>query len=111
MILLEKLDAFQKLVFANLQGYSSNECRIAALVPLVEESNGIYLFLISMLTAMHMSKLVFALTIPVIGSVEVLAPLRDKFNQGHYALFQFYYNCNTNKYLSSLITIPKFSQV
>jgi type IV secretory pathway VirB10-like protein len=48
--------------------------------------------------------------IPVIGSVEVLAPLRDRFNQSHYALYQFYYSCNGNKYLSSLITIPKISQ-
>jgi len=100
IILLDKLDAFQKLIFNNLQGYNSNECRISALVPLVEESYGIYQFLVSMLTAMHM----------IIGSVEVLAPLREKFNQGHYALFQFYCQCTSQKYLASLITIPKLSQ-
>lgn len=53
--LLGNLDTFQKLIFGSLQGYGGNECRIAALVPLVEESHGIYQFLVSMMTAMHMS--------------------------------------------------------
>ena len=50
-----KLDTFQKIVFANLRTGTNNECRIAALVPLIEESYGIYQFLVSMLTAMHQS--------------------------------------------------------
>ncbi|KAI9011326.1 ANTH domain-containing protein [Gaertneriomyces semiglobifer] len=98
--LLDKLDSLQKLIFANFRPTSTNEARIAALVPLVEESHGIYQFLVNMLTAMHQ----------IIGSVEVLAPLRDKFKAGHYALLQFYYECSTLKYLTSLITVPKLPQ-
>lgn len=52
-----------------MRAYGANEARIAALVPIVEESDGIYKFIVSMMTAMHM----------IIGSVEVLEGLRDKF--------------------------------
>ncbi|KAJ3079750.1 sla2 Src-like adaptor 2 [Quaeritorhiza haematococci] len=100
LTLLEKLDGFQNMIFTNFRGTSTNEARIAALVPLVEESYGIYQFLVSMLTAMHQ----------IIGSVEVLAPLREKFNAGHYAMFKFYYECSNLKYLTSLITVPRLSQ-
>jgi huntingtin-interacting protein 1-related protein len=53
--LLEKIDSFQKHVFSNLRTFGNNEARIAALVPLVEESFGIYQFIVSMMTAMHNS--------------------------------------------------------
>ncbi|KAJ3318474.1 sla2 Src-like adaptor 2 [Boothiomyces sp. JEL0866] len=83
--LLEKIHKFQKLVFSNLRSYGGhNEARIGALVPLVEESY-------------------------VIGSVEVLGPLRDSFKTHHYELVQFYSDCNQIRYLTSLISIPKLS--
>ncbi|CAG8482347.1 11034_t:CDS:10, partial [Racocetra fulgida] len=53
MNLQDQIDSFQKLVIAQFRGLSNNECRIASLVPLVEESHGIYKFLTSMLRAMH----------------------------------------------------------
>lgn len=40
----------------------------------------------------------------------MLAPLRETFNHGHYAMFQFYYQCSNLRYLASLITIPKLPQ-
>ncbi|KAJ3333100.1 sla2 Src-like adaptor 2 [Blyttiomyces sp. JEL0837] len=55
---------------------------------------------VKMLMAMHQ----------IIGSVEVLAPLREKFNQSHYALYKFYYECSGLKYLTSLIAIPKLDK-
>ncbi|KAI8903284.1 ANTH domain-containing protein [Gorgonomyces haynaldii] len=97
--LLGKLDSFQKLLFSNLRAVGNNEARISALVPLVEESHGLYQFVVSMMSAMHQ----------IIGSVEVLAPLRQKFNQSHYQLLQFYEDCNGLRYLTSLIAIPKLS--
>lgn len=97
--LLSKIDKFQKNVFMNLRDYGNNEGRIAAFVPLVEESFGIYQFIISMMTAMH----------NIIGSVEVLGPLRDSFKHHHYQLAQFYEDCRGLHYLNSLITIPKLS--
>lgn len=56
MTLQDQIDAFQKLVFSHFQTGTNNECRISALVPLVQESYGIYKFITSMLRAMHTSK-------------------------------------------------------
>lgn len=56
MTLQDQIDAFQKLIFSHFRGGANNECRIAALVPLVQESYGIYKFITSMLRAMHTSK-------------------------------------------------------
>ena len=62
---------------------------------------------------MHQSKIVllefFEISI-VIGSIEVLAPLRERFNVSHYALFKFYNECATIRYLTTLITIPTLTQ-
>lgn len=55
MTLQDQIDAFQKLIFSHFRGGANNECRIAALVPLVQESYGIYKFITSMLRAMHTS--------------------------------------------------------
>jgi hypothetical protein len=56
MVLQDKVDSFQKLVFQHFRPASNNECRIAALVPMVEESYGIYKFVMSMLIALHKCK-------------------------------------------------------
>lgn len=53
MNLQDQIETFQKLVFAHFRGSQNNECRISALVPLVQESYGIYKFITSMLRAMH----------------------------------------------------------
>lgn len=53
MNLQDQIETFQKLVFANFRSGQNNECRISALVPLVQESYGIYKFITSMLRAMH----------------------------------------------------------
>ncbi|KAJ3417166.1 sla2 Src-like adaptor 2 [Chytridiales sp. JEL 0842] len=98
--LIKKINKMATVVFDNFRPGVGNECRIAALVPLVEESYGIYQFLVNMLTAMHQ----------IIGSPEVLAPLRENFNQSHYALYKFYYECSGIRYLTSLITIPKLDK-
>lgn len=57
MTLQDQIESFQKLIFANFRGSTTNECRIAALVPLVKESFGIYKFITSMLRAMHRREL------------------------------------------------------
>lgn len=56
MTLQDQIDTFQKLIFAHFRGGANNECRISALVPLVQESYGIYKFITSMLRAMHTSE-------------------------------------------------------
>ncbi|KAK9728227.1 sla2 Src-like adaptor 2 [Basidiobolus ranarum] len=100
MNLQDRIDRFQKLIFRTFRPISDNECRISALVPLVEESYGIYEFATRMLMAMHRR----------IESHEPLEPLRSRFNAQHYSLRQFYHECSTIKYLTSLITIPKLPQ-
>lgn len=56
MTLQDRIDQFQKLIFSHFRHVGSNECRISSLVPLVQESYGIYKFITSMLRAMHSSK-------------------------------------------------------
>ncbi|KAJ1794028.1 sla2 Src-like adaptor 2 [Coemansia sp. RSA 1938] len=101
MSLQDRLDEFQKLVFRNFQPASNNECRIAALVPLVEESYGIYKFATHMLIAMHQR---------VDGAEQALEPLRKRYNSQHYALRKFYYECSNLRYLTSLINVPRLPQ-
>lgn len=71
MTLQDQIDAFQKLIFSHFRGSANNECRIAALVPLVQESYGIYKFITSMLRAMHTS------TSPVISVLCMLTRRSD----------------------------------
>ncbi|CRG82897.1 Endocytosis protein end4 [Talaromyces islandicus] len=100
MNLQDQIDTFQKLIFSHFQHGTNNECRISALVPLVQESYGIYKFITSMLRAMHTTT----------GDDEALEPLRSRYNAQHYRLVRFYYECSNLRYLTSLITIPKLPQ-
>ncbi|RUS34823.1 ANTH domain-containing protein [Jimgerdemannia flammicorona] len=100
MNLQDQIDQFQKLIFNHFRSSSNNECRIAALVPLVEESHAIYKFITSMLRAMHRRT----------DSSDALTPLRTRYNAQHYALLKFYYECSNLRYLTSLISVPKLPQ-
>lgn len=100
MNLQDQIDSFQKLIFAHFRSGSNNECRISALVPLVQESYGIYKFATSMLRAMHTQ----------LGDDEALSPLRGRYDAQHYRLVRFYYECSNLRYLTSLITVPKLPQ-
>ncbi|KAF9109594.1 sla2 Src-like adaptor 2 [Mortierella sp. AM989] len=100
MNLQDQIDQFQKLVFTTFRPSSNNECRIAALVPLVEESYAIYKFATSMLRAMHKRT----------NDPEGLVLLRQRYNAQHYALIKFYYECSNLKYLTDLISVPKLPQ-
>ncbi|KAH8703737.1 putative cytoskeleton assembly control protein Sla2 [Talaromyces proteolyticus] len=100
MTLQDQIDIFQKLIFSHFQLGTNNECRISALVPLVQESYGIYKFITSMLRAMHTTT----------GDDEALEPLRSRYDAQHFRLVRFYYECSNLRYLTSLITIPKLPQ-
>src|ERR1700761_7399705 len=100
MTLQDQIDSFQKLIFAHIPPSSHSECRISALVPLVQQSYGIYKFITSMLRAMHTT----------LGDEEVLQPLRGRYDMQHYRLVKFYYECSQLRYLTSLITVPKLPQ-
>lgn len=54
MNLQESIDQMTKIVFSNLRSSASNECRIAVLVPLVEESFGIYKVRLSVDKLLHL---------------------------------------------------------
>ncbi|KAH9883640.1 ANTH-domain-containing protein [Xylariomycetidae sp. FL2044] len=100
MSLQDKIEQFQKLIFSHFRNVGNNECRISAIVPLVQESYGIYKFLTSMLRAMHSTT----------GDNDALEPLRQRYDAQHYRLVKFYYECSNLRYLTSLITIPKLPQ-
>ncbi|KAL0937925.1 cytoskeleton assembly control protein [Colletotrichum truncatum] len=100
MTLQDKIEQFQKLIFSHFRHVGNNECRISSLVPLVQESYGIYKFITSMLRAMHSTT----------GDADVLQPLRERYDAQHYRLVKFYYECSNLRYLTSLITIPKLPQ-
>ena len=88
-------------MFASFRKNLGNECRISALVPLVEESYGIYEFITSMLRAMH----------AVTDDISVYEELRDKYNKQYYQLYKFYYDASALRYLTSLIAIPSLDPV
>ncbi|ANB12196.1 Sla2p [Sugiyamaella lignohabitans] len=96
MNLQDAIDDFQRLVFSSLHSGRSNECKISSLTPMVAESYGIYRFSTSMLRAMHSTA----------GDLEALEPLRSRYHSQHRRLLDFYYDCSSLKYLTSLITIP-----
>ncbi|PHH68378.1 hypothetical protein CDD80_7555 [Ophiocordyceps camponoti-rufipedis] len=100
MVLQDKIEQFQKLIFSHFRNVGNNECRISALVPLVQESYGIYKFITSMMRAMYQ----------MTGDEEALEPLHQRYDAQHYRLVKFYYECSNLRYLTSLITIPKLPQ-
>ncbi|GAB1205745.1 hypothetical protein APSETT445_004424 [Aspergillus pseudonomiae] len=110
MTLQDQIDAFQKLIFSHFQSGTNNECRISALVPLVQESYGIYKFITSMLRAMHTSRRYLPSFCLATGDAEALEPLRGRYDAQHFRLVRFYYECSNLRYLTSLITIPKLPQ-
>lgn len=119
MTLQDQIDSFQRLIFSNFRNSANNECRISALVPLVQESYGIYKFITSMLRAMHTSGFYFSvgqcakgISNPFLatGDDDALEPLRGRYDTQHYRLLKFYYECSNLRYLTSLITVPKLPQ-
>ncbi|KAI9222268.1 ANTH domain-containing protein [Blastocladiella britannica] len=96
MTLQNHLDRFQRTVFASLKASPNMECRLSALVPLVEESYAIYRFITSMMRAIHAR----------VGSLEALEPLRQAYRTQYFMLKDFYANAAQYRYVTSLITIP-----
>jgi len=45
------------------------------------------------------------------NDVDVLEPLKERYNGQHYSLRKFYYECSNLKYLTGLINVPKLGHV
>ncbi|KAI8868536.1 cytoskeleton assembly control protein [Ramicandelaber brevisporus] len=97
MNLQDRLDEVQKLIMSHLNAATNNECRVAAFVPLVEESYAIYKFSTRMLIAMHKT---------IDSAEDSLLPLRERYAGQHSNLRKFYRNCEQMPYLTRLIKIP-----
>ena len=119
-------------VFASIRNKSNNECRIAALVPLVEEAHGIYDFLVNMLRAMHartrrVGAVQRSLVHPPmadrrhgaesrwraaeVDDIGALSDLRERFNEQYVRLYNFFQEAAALRYLTSLIAVPKLDPV
>lgn len=96
MDLQAHVDSFHKVVINNFHSGSNNECRIASLVPLVEESYGIYNFITTYLRELFKSGI----------DKEPLLPLLDRYEKQFWELKRFYEECSNIRYLTSLINIP-----
>lgn len=99
--LLDRLETFHRVIFNHFRPSHHNECRIASLVPVVEESYGMYKFVTSMLSAMHM----------MVESPDPLVLLVERYIQQFWSLKRFYEECSKIRYLTSLINIPKLPDV
>ncbi|KAH3684022.1 hypothetical protein WICPIJ_004994 [Wickerhamomyces pijperi] len=97
MDLQDSLDDLQRIIFSGISHDKRSECKISALVPLVSESYGIYKFITSMLRAIFRST----------GSEDALLPLKERYDAQYARLFEFYADCSSVRYLTSLITIPR----
>lgn len=97
MDLQDLINDLQKLIFATIHLTPHNLCKVSALVPLISESYGIYKFLTSMLRAMHQQ----------LGDDDIMTALFDRFFSQHFILRDFYTDCQSIKFLTSLITIPR----
>ncbi|CCD25712.1 Sla2p NDAI_0F03940 [Naumovozyma dairenensis CBS 421] len=101
MALQDSLDDFSQIVFASIQSDRRNaECKISSLLPLIAESYGIYKFITSMLRAMHRQ-------LNDQEGDEALKPLEERYALQHARMFEFYADCSSIKYLTTLVTIPK----
>ena len=102
MTLEDSADQFAQVIFASIQSDVRNaECRISALIPMIAETYGIYKFITSMLRAMYRQLNTFG------DEDDVLQPLRERYELIHARLFEFYADCSSIKYLTTLVTIPK----
>lgn len=97
MDLQDLINDLQKIIFATIHQTPHNLCKVSALVPLISESYGIYKFLTSMLRAMYQQ----------LGDDDALSALFERFDSQHFTLRDFYTDCQSIKFLTSLITIPR----
>ncbi|CCE63021.1 hypothetical protein TPHA_0D03880 [Tetrapisispora phaffii CBS 4417] len=97
MALQDQVDEFSNFVFASINRGANNDLKISSLVPLISESYGIYKFITSMVRAINTQ----------LDDDGVLDLLKEKVEQQHLRLFEFYADCSSIKLLSSLVTIPK----
>lgn len=101
MTLQDQLDDFSQVIFASIHGDRRNsECKVAALIPLIAESYGMYKFITSMLRGMHSQ-------LNDIEGDAALQPLIERYELQHARLFEFYADCSSIKLLTTLVTIPK----
>ncbi|WEJ95308.1 sla2 Src-like adaptor 2 [Yamadazyma tenuis] len=97
MELQDAIEDFQKLIFASINQTPDNLCKVSALVPLISEAYGIYKFCTSMLRAMYQQ----------LGDDDALQALFEKFDSQHFVLRDFFTDCNSIKFLTTLVSIPR----
>ena len=97
MNLQEKLEVFYNAIFNTFGSSLTNECRVSSLVPIVEETYGIYNFITSYLLNLFNT----------CENLDPLYPLQERYSTQFYSLKKFYEDCSKIQYLTSLISIPQ----
>lgn len=94
--LLSKIDEFQRGLIDEYKRSYGADCMVSSLVPFIEESYGVYKFVTSMLSALHLK----------VESHDALQILRVKYEDLFWKLKKFYEIARTIKYLTALVAIP-----
>jgi len=94
MQLQDQIENFQKQIFSHFRTAVNNECMIAALVPLVAESYGIYKFITSMLRAMHSCKFGERVSADLSNTTQLWATMK------HWSLYEHDTKVNITVWLS-----------
>ncbi|XP_062502731.1 huntingtin-interacting protein 1-like [Corticium candelabrum] len=94
----------QKLIFGSLDpsrpaSATSVHCRVAPLVPIVEESAALYQMSLKLMHQLHSS-------LPI----ETLTGHRERFYKQYSELFKFYFSADNLQYLETLVSVPKLSE-
>lgn len=94
--LLDRLEPFYRTL---LGACGHSECRMSALIPVIEESHALYKFITSLLSALH----------SVVDSKDPLVLLDTRFEGQFWSLKSFYDDCRKMNYLTNLTDIPKLT--
>jgi huntingtin interacting protein 1 len=95
----------QQLIFGSMDPSrpataTSVHCRIAPLVPIVEESAALYHMSLTLMRRLHSS-------LPI----ETLTGHRERFYKQHTELHKFYFSASNLQYLETLVTVPALPEV
>lgn len=95
----ERLSNLHSAIMGSFNSANASECRVAALVPVVEETWGVHKFVTSMLSAMFAA----------VECPDALLPLVERYRDQYRTLRKFYSDCSQLRHLCTIVSIPKLA--